>query len=73
MPIVGGTYNASDWSHSTVFTVSLDSIAFENAPTLTTRWTPPLGFRNQWMLADSKEEIFTTFTSIMPALGTPTI
>src|SRR5690349_9051676 len=58
MPIVGGTTttitgNVSDWSHSTIFSTSADTYAAEDAPALTTYWTPPAGCSNRWMGGDT--------------------
>jgi hypothetical protein len=70
MPIVGGlttiTGNVSDWSHSTIFSTSVDTNAAEDAPALTTYWTPPAACSDRWMGGN-------TFTAYQPTIFTEVV
>ena len=72
MPIVGPTtvdgtatnappvsYNVSEYSHSSVFTITRDKIVRENAPPLVTRWIAPSECRDRWMLVDNGADTTT--------------
>ena len=80
MPIVGEpkrvtttiTGNVSDWSHSTIFTTSANTYTAENAPALTTYWTPPAGCSNRWMGGDTvtvRQNIGSTWLTSTPTVN----
>jgi hypothetical protein len=72
MPIVENTItitgNVSDWSHSTIFSTSADTYAAEDAPALTTYWTPPAACSDRWMGGDP----FTAYQLTMFTYENPT-
>jgi hypothetical protein len=74
MPIVENTItitgNVNDWSHSTIFSTSADTYAAEDAPALTTYWTPPAACSDRWMGGDP----FTAYrpSTVMWGYGDPT-
>jgi hypothetical protein len=77
MSNVGGTNQAgittitgdvSEWSHSTIFSTSADTYAAEDAPALTTYWTPPAACSDRWMGGDT----FTAFYTFVSTVETLT-
>lgn len=76
-PTVGGPptwYNVSEYSHSTVVTITRPYKS-ENAPPLSTAWIPPVECKNRWMLVDNGAPgdtailSSTTFVQSIPAIG----
>ncbi|KAH7413892.1 hypothetical protein DE146DRAFT_783649 [Phaeosphaeria sp. MPI-PUGE-AT-0046c] len=72
MPLVGPANNVSDYSHSTVFTISIPSVVPDNVPPLTKIFTPPANCIGRWMLADNTLGT-TTFVQTMPTAGATTV
>jgi hypothetical protein len=70
MSIQGLTTFVLDYSHSTVFTTEVPSVVLNNAPPLTTIYTPPSECEDRWMLASSNY-LGDTITLNEPVNGDP--